>query len=347
MKRKIALVVVLIFSLITVTFSGCSDTSYIATVNGEKIPTEDYTLILMQYKAYAQQNLATLTSSDTATLADLWEMDYTEGNKFGDMFNQNAISMCITNYVIQQKFNELKLTLTDEDKASSDAQMKSDYESAGGEQAFKDYLIENGTSIDAYKRSLDQALYYNKLTQYIYGKDGEKEISEDAIKEYFSQNYVRIKHVLLKTSNDEGVLYTEEKIKSIEEKANAILARAQAGEDFDQLSTDESEDPGSTSSQYPYGYIFTKDGGMIEEFETAAFDMKVGEFRLIQTSYGFHVMKKYDLFDDPKIYEGYRSTLFSALTVDDFYATTTEWENASTIVKNDKALKKITIQNMK
>ena len=34
---------------------------------------------------------------------------------------------------------------------------------------------------------------------------------------------------------------------------------------------------------------------MVEEFEEAAFDMKVGDVRLVETSYGYHIMKKFQL----------------------------------------------------
>ena len=56
-----------------------------------------------------------------------------------------------------------------------------------------------------------------------------------------------------------------------------------------------SEDGGSTT--YPDGYVFTYDE-MVEEFEEAAFEMEVGEYRLVETSNGWHIMCKEELEDD-------------------------------------------------
>jgi peptidyl-prolyl cis-trans isomerase D len=73
-------------------------------------------------------------------------------------------------------------------------------------------------------------------------------------------------------------------------KAEALLARAKAGEDFAKLATENTDDPSGKENGGqlpPFGR-----GQMIPEFEKAAFDMKPGEIRgPIKTTYGYHVIK--------------------------------------------------------
>ncbi|MCL2159494.1 MAG: hypothetical protein FWH48_08815, partial [Oscillospiraceae bacterium] len=54
-----------------------------------------------------------------------------------------------------------------------------------------------------------------------------------------------------------------------------------------------SEDPGT--SAYPDGYTIGEDTGFMAEFVEAAFDMEIGEVRKVMTSYGMHIMKRFEL----------------------------------------------------
>ena len=73
-------------------------------------------------------------------------------------------------------------------------------------------------------------------------------------------------------------------------KANEILTRALAGEDFDMLIETYGEDPGMASN--PNGYTFTS-GVMVSEFEEATIGLEIGEISgLVQSQFGFHIIKR-------------------------------------------------------
>lgn len=76
-------------------------------------------------------------------------------------------------------------------------------------------------------------------------------------------------------------------------KAEGILKRALRGEDFAKLAQDNSED--SSASQGGDLGFFGK-GVMVPEFEAAAFALKKGEVtkELVQTQFGYHIIKKTD-----------------------------------------------------
>lgn len=73
-------------------------------------------------------------------------------------------------------------------------------------------------------------------------------------------------------------------------KAEALTARAKAGEDFAKLANENTDDPtgkGNGGQLPPFSR-----GAMVPEFEQAAFDMKPGEIRgPVKTSYGYHVIR--------------------------------------------------------
>jgi hypothetical protein len=78
-------------------------------------------------------------------------------------------------------------------------------------------------------------------------------------------------------------------------KANKILARVKAGEDFPALANEFSEDPGNTNPDGKKNgglYSDVPIGRMVPEFEKAALALKLGEVsELVQTEYGFHIIR--------------------------------------------------------
>ncbi len=89
-------------------------------------------------------------------------------------------------------------------------------------------------------------------------------------------------------------------------KAQTILDRAKAGEDFAALADENSEDPGNVGSNGKKSGGIYRDiskGQMVEPFEKAALAVKVGEVypEIVETDFGFHVIKleKKGISSDP------------------------------------------------
>jgi len=75
-----------------------------------------------------------------------------------------------------------------------------------------------------------------------------------------------------------------------EDRANAILARALGGEDFDVLIATYGEDPGMEGN--PDGYTFTA-GMMVPEFEQGTRELEIGEISgLVRSQFGYHIIKR-------------------------------------------------------
>lgn len=146
-------------------------------------------------------------------------------------------------------------------------------------------------------------LFYSELYDYFYGKDGVAEdkaqIHDDALTAMKDGDYVHAKHILIAFPDDiekdeNGNIPESAKAETLA-KAKEVLEKVNNGEDFDALIKEYGEDPGMKSQ--PDGYYFTK-GRMVQEFEDAAYALEIGATTgLVETSYGYHIIKRLDLDD--------------------------------------------------
>jgi peptidyl-prolyl cis-trans isomerase D len=120
------------------------------------------------------------------------------------------------------------------------------------------------------------------------------EVSPADIQRYYNEHadefaqpeQVHARHILVKIDEKQSA-------EAAAQKMAAIRARLAAGEPFEKVAAETSEDPGSKSRGGDLGYFGR--GRMIQEFETAAFGAKPGEIvGPIRTSFGLHLIQVLD-----------------------------------------------------
>jgi peptidyl-prolyl cis-trans isomerase D len=105
------------------------------------------------------------------------------------------------------------------------------------------------------------------------------------LSQYQSQEEVRASHILLKTEGKDEA--------EVRAKADEVLKRVKAGEDFAALAQQFSEDESNSGNGGDLGYF--PRGAMVPEFEQVAYTLKPGEISdLVKTSFGFHIIKVVD-----------------------------------------------------
>jgi peptidyl-prolyl cis-trans isomerase D len=93
----------------------------------------------------------------------------------------------------------------------------------------------------------------------------------------------RVRHILLQLTDSKDDA-------AVKAKADAILTRAQGGEDFSKLAKEFSQDPGSAQQGGDLGWSDRK--AWVAPFADAAFAMKEGEIRgPVKTQFGYHILK--------------------------------------------------------
>lgn len=119
-------------------------------------------------------------------------------------------------------------------------------------------------------------------------------VTDSQVKAYYDKNLnqfknpeqVRARHILIRTERTASV---EDK-KKAREKAEEVLKKIKAGEDFAKLATDVSDDPGSKSKGGDLGFF--PRGRMAKPFEESAFSLKPGQLsEIVESPFGFHIIK--------------------------------------------------------
>jgi len=119
-------------------------------------------------------------------------------------------------------------------------------------------------------------------------------VSEDDVKSYYDTHQdefktpemVKARHILIKVDKSAS----EEDKKQAQKKAEDILSKIKAGEDFAKLASEFSDDPGSKSKGGDLGFFAR--GRMVKPFEDAAFALKVGEVSgIVESPFGYHIIK--------------------------------------------------------
>jgi peptidyl-prolyl cis-trans isomerase D len=100
------------------------------------------------------------------------------------------------------------------------------------------------------------------------------------------EKQVRARHILI--SVDSGA--ADDVKAAAEARATALLGRVRAGEDFETLARDNSDDTSSAVRGGDLGY--NPRGRMVAEFDEAQFSMEVGDVSdLVETQFGYHIIE--------------------------------------------------------
>jgi len=160
------------------------------------------------------------------------------------------------------------------------------------QEVFKKMLAAQQVSLDKFRADQRDDLAINKmLSEALKDKVA---ATPAQIDEFYKQNpdrfkqgeQVRASHILVAVpqGSDAG---TKEKARA---KAEGLLKKIKAGEDFAALAKANSEDPGSAIQGGDLGYF--QPGQMVPEFNEVAFKLAPGKVSdLVETQFGFHIIK--------------------------------------------------------
>jgi len=139
--------------------------------------------------------------------------------------------------------------------------------------------------------AIDRILSDYYLREQVYSKI---KITDAEIKEYMDKNpdsfqapeAVRVQHILIRLGRE----VKPDEVEAKQKKAEEILAKAKAGEDFNELVKTFSEDKSSQNKNGELGYLAK--GRYGKEFDERVFNLKPGEISpAIRTARGFQIFR--------------------------------------------------------
>lgn len=218
----------------------------------------------------------------------------------GEITSDDVLNQIGTNQVANQTF-QLVLDQILQDKYSEEInmdelneQIDAEIEQYGGEDNFAMMLQQSqpGMTVDAYKQQrVSNALNDQYFADYFEITDEE---AFDSVR--------KASHILVAFTPEgeeaaaaEGE-EAEEALTKEEAKAKADDLKAQLddGADFGELATEHSDDTGSAQQAGDLGYV--SEGQMVEEFETALFDLEPGAIsEPVESQFGYHIILNEDV----------------------------------------------------
>lgn len=210
-------------------------------------------------------------------------LDQQQPERLKKLVSEMAENLAMTKIALIEAENA-GITVSD---AEVDSLVQLQYQSAGGEEKFLNFLYGNGVTTEMLRRDLRE---YEIMKQYLQSlREQEVTVTDEEIDEAFQEDKTAtVRHILLMTQGK-----SEEEKQQKYEQMQEILKRARAGEDFAELAKKYSEDPGSKDK----GGIYENfpRGQMVPPFDEAAFTVPVGEISdIVETTYGYHILKIID-----------------------------------------------------
>ncbi len=284
------------------------DTTVIMTVG-------DYEVTLAEYRYYYMSYFNQFTSTFGA--------DWINYSEYSDLFDTYLLESVKMSGVVAKISAEYGVGYSQKTMQEMIVSSYIYFLNTFGEKC-EEYLFEN------YYATLNFAIKndllvdcYNRLFETVYAQGTEKaeEIKTQTLKTYEELSYVRAKHILISTE-------TREKSEAEAIAAEILEKITKSGEDFDKLMAEYNEDPGV--AQFPNGYYFKK-GEMIAPFENAVYSLGIGEVSMVETDYGYHIVKKLAIDDDAI----YTSPLYMTLSYNGFDAYIKEQLSEIEVAKYD------------
>ncbi|GAB2045628.1 peptidylprolyl isomerase [Agathobaculum sp. TL06] len=258
------------------------DSPVVMTVNGDEVRAEEfatYMIYNMKYyeNMYSQYGMMGLWSDDSSA-----EM-------LGVMMPGFAKDQAVYSRVVLEQFEKAGLELSYSNQKELSTLRKDTIDQAGGYDGYLQKIAQLGFNDQTYMNFLYITQCYSALNEYYYGSDGIDKPTDEELMEHFRDNYISAKHILILTVDPSTgeTLRTDEEARAL---AQSILDRINAGEDFDALMNEYSEDGGLEGN--PDGYIFTE-GEMVTPFYEGAKALAEGEVSdLVKSDYGYHIIQR-------------------------------------------------------
>lgn len=270
-KKKLAgaLVLLLLVAMITGCTPQTTETATelteetLALVNGKSIAISEY-----------ESSFALVEKSyDDLYGENIWTQDI-NGKTVKQIIKDEIINTLIVEKLIQEYVATTDFSI-DEEKVT---EVYTDFQEAIIEEAdLQTFYTEN---------NLDETFFREQIRTQLIVEEFRRLVTEDVkeddtkLQELYASYSIQV--------NASHILVEEDAL------AKLVVEKIEAGEDFAELASTYSKDPGSAANGGSLGYF--PRGVMVPEFEEVAFSLGVGEVSgLVESQFGYHIIKVEDV----------------------------------------------------
>ncbi len=347
-----AIVIICVALVFLASINGLNVSRTVVTVGSNEITEAEF----KYYVEMAKQSIATEQGiADEEALKDFLKNGEVDGKPAADAIKEKALEDIIRTEVAVIKAAEEKVALSDEERAAA----RSILTATDAETTAMLKETEKATGADKYLVAdiMEKIYLSNAYYNFVTSQNAEAFTpAEGKITEEIENSYARVKHVLIQNQpteqNEDGsVPETEGYAEQAKKKAEEVLAKAVAGEDFDALIKEYGEDPGMESTPDGYvidkaGYLSDGSGAMVAEFTKGTFAVGSNEVnpQLVESSYGWHIIKRCDLTPTHADYATIEQNAKSIIMYDMYEAYLDEAKVAMEINIKENVISKIKVK---
>ena len=302
MMKKIISVFCCFMILLSVAACQKKEVSTIATLDDEKIDEAYFKYYFTEKKQQMQSEFGEVVWQD-ATLDGKPALEYVK---------EWALNMCVEDKIITLKAKSDGVELSKDDKSEIEKYKDKWIKKFGSKSAFLDKIKNDyGMTEEQFEYMLEAVCYRTHLI--------EKYVSDEKSKEYYNNEIIKVKHILIPTVElGSNVPLTVEEVKQAMDTAEHVLDKVDSGVDFDSLVAEYTADQDAfyyVGSGYSINIDGSFGGGMVAEFETAAFELNVGEVSgIVESPFGYHIIKRYE--NDEAMYQIAKENISSIVFTD-------------------------------
>lgn len=267
-KKLRKIVLMGLVALISINMVACNK-STVAKINDVKISKEEY----------------------KKTEDFLYATGIIENKDKNNQVNSDILSFIIDNEVVYQAAQEEGIKVKDFEVNEKFNNIK---ETIDENPAYKEKLKEAGINEEFLKKQVKKDLIVSKYKENFLKdiKISDKEIKSyyEIHKDEFKIQEVRASQILISTLDDDNKQVSKEEKEKLKTKAEKLLNKVNNGEDFNKLAKKYSDDKNSGKDGGDLGFFSKEDKNI--DFTKEVFKLdKEKNAALIETSYGYHIVK--------------------------------------------------------
>lgn len=351
MKRlKSALALVMAFAMV-LTLGGCTlnkGTTWIAKSEDVTLPAGVYILNLSNSYTSAVSVLQQMHTEDAESInvKNLWK-NTLDGKSLNDWITDETKDSVRDYFAVLQKFNELGFSFDEADEALINQEVEN-YWSEN-----KASYEETGVSKESIRLQVESRYRSRIIFDSIYGKGGEKEVSDADLKAHYAENYQHVQYLSVSIKDLEG-----DDLQKRKDLVSDAIDRARSGEDFVSLlketektllkesGTAEADLPNRADDYFDYTISASTESYYPEAMIAAAKEMKANDVKVVTTDDALILVKKLDPMADAENFEENRESILSSMKNDEFLELVSQWSEATEVSFNDAAVKRYSAKKM-
>ena len=315
-------------SLCIFLLSGCVSSPVVISINGDKIDGSEFAYYL-NYELASHENPEELTKEEV------------------EKIKETALETAVNNTIVLQKCKEYGLELTAEEEAEIKALREEFIDDLGGSAKYLEFLNEASLNDRVYKKTQEQSYYHTKLMSYLTENTDQPEsigFTDQTLRQFFADNYVKIKYICMSTLTDDGEPVTDEEYDEQLNLARIVAEGAkEPDKDFDLLIEKYNDD--YKMRVYPDGFVYSKLELENVDIFKHALEMEDNEISgPYSASDGFYIIKRYPV--DAGYYDNNHEEILNE-AIDIKYEMLLDSWKANAVVKVSDVFKEINAVNYK